>query len=153
MGNLRYTNLPSDISKEDALTQLALDVSSTWSGAADALWRQLNPELWERTRNPWVVLQTVSGERLKTITSTPDFRAILNELVRVRSEENESPRWFEQSHQNSAKELPVLRPYHYQSYCLHHHMPIDHHGVGKNLKTSLNPQFFMNSKIHGFKLF
>jgi glycogen phosphorylase len=127
MGNLRYTNLPSDISKEDALTQLALDVSSTWSGAADALWRQLNPELWERTRNPWVVLQTVSGERLKKITSTPDFRAILNELVRVRSEENESPRWFEQSHQNSALRRVA---YFSMEYMLSEALPIYSGGLG-----------------------
>ena len=29
------------------------------------LWQQLDPELWELTHNPWVVLQTVSRERLQ----------------------------------------------------------------------------------------
>src|SRR3982074_2357977 len=71
MGNLRYTNLPAEVSNEDELAELALDVSFSWNRVADTLWSRLNPELWERTRNPWVVLQTVSSEKLKRITSEP----------------------------------------------------------------------------------
>ena len=61
MSGLQYTNLPSDISGEDVLIELALDVNWTLSRAADTIWRQLNTELWERTHNPWAVLPTVSG--------------------------------------------------------------------------------------------
>ena len=67
MSNLKYTNLPSEASNEDALAQLALDVSYSWNDTAGALWQRLNPELWELTRNPWVVLQTVSGAKLQEI--------------------------------------------------------------------------------------
>jgi len=62
------------------LAQLALDVNWTWNRAGSALWRQLNPELWEQTHNPWAVLQTVSGQSLKRITSEPGFRATLDEI-------------------------------------------------------------------------
>jgi glycogen phosphorylase len=86
MSNLQYTNLPSDTSSEDALVKLALDVSWTLSRSADEFWQQLNPELWERTHNPWAVLQTVSGENLKRITSEPAFRATLDKIVRGRAE-------------------------------------------------------------------
>jgi Protein of unknown function (DUF3417) len=31
------------------------------------VWRQLDPVLWELTHNPWVVLQTVSREKLQRV--------------------------------------------------------------------------------------
>jgi len=39
-----------------ALTELALNLRWTWNHAADELWGRLDPELWELTQNPWVVL-------------------------------------------------------------------------------------------------
>lgn len=41
----------------NVLTEIALDMSWSWNHAADDLWNQLNPELWELRRNPWVMLQ------------------------------------------------------------------------------------------------
>ncbi len=88
-------------SPEDALKELALDVNIAPSRAADALWRQLNPELWEQTDNPWAVLQTVSRERLRRLIAEPAFRATLDELLQARSAENQLPRWFQQKHKDS----------------------------------------------------
>ena len=48
-----------------ALTELALDLRWAWNHAADDLWRQLDPDLWESTGNAWFVLQTVSKQRLE----------------------------------------------------------------------------------------
>jgi glycogen phosphorylase len=127
MSNLRYTNLPSDTSSEDALVELALDVNWTLSRAADTLWRQLNPELWERTHNPWAVLQTVSGQNLKRITSEPGFRATLDKIVRERSAENESARWFQQSHPNSPL---TCAAYFSMEYMLSEALPIYSGGLG-----------------------
>src|ERR1700684_3149572 len=101
MGNPKYTNLPAEASDEDSLAQIALDVSLSWNDAAATLWERLNPELWELTQNPWVVLQTVSGERLKEITSDRAFQTTLDELAKTRTAEAESPRWFQQSHPNA----------------------------------------------------
>jgi starch phosphorylase len=127
MSNLRYTNLPSDTSGEDVLVELALDVNWTLSRAADRLWRQLNPELWEQTHNPWAVLQTVSGQHLKRITSEPAFRGILDEIVRVRSAENESPRWFQQTHPRSPLTCVA---YFSMEYMLSEALPIYSGGLG-----------------------
>ena len=87
MSNLKYTNRPADISSEDELAQLALDLSWSWRHRAGTYWKQLNPELWEATRNPVAVLQTVSGERLEKITSEPAFRETLEEVL----QEHEAP--------------------------------------------------------------
>ncbi len=49
----------------NSLTELALDRRWAWNHAADELWRQLDPEVWELTGNAWFVLQTVSKQRLQ----------------------------------------------------------------------------------------
>ena len=54
--------LPSGLA---ALTALALDLRWTWNHSGDELWRRLDPAVWERTRHPSVVLQTVPRERLE----------------------------------------------------------------------------------------
>ncbi len=70
MSNLKYTTLPSEASHEDVLAELALDVSCVWNHRAGDIWKRLNPELWEATHNPWVVLQTVSGSKLEQINAS-----------------------------------------------------------------------------------
>src|ERR1700729_2332223 len=101
MSNLKYTTFASEVSDDDALAHLAMDVRLSWQGAADTLWARLNPELWELTHNPWVVLQTVSGSRLEQITSDPAFKRKLNELTQARRATDGSPRWFQQTYQDS----------------------------------------------------
>lgn len=44
------------------------------SHATDQIWQQLNPVLWERSRNPWVVLQTVLCDKLERDLADPAFR-------------------------------------------------------------------------------
>jgi glycogen phosphorylase len=127
MSNLQYTNLPSDTSSEDALVKLALDVSWTLSRSADEFWQQLNPELWERTHNPWAVLQTVSGENLKRITSEPAFRATLDKIVRGRAEVNDAPHWFAQNHAQSPLRCVA---YFSMEYMLSEALPIYSGGLG-----------------------
>ena len=72
---------------------MAMDVSCSWSGTTESIWRELNPDLWERTHNSWAVLQTVSGERLRSVISGPEFRRTLEELGRARSG-SKPPRFF-----------------------------------------------------------
>jgi glycogen phosphorylase len=127
MGNLRYTNLPSETPNEDELAELALDVSSSWNRVTDELWSQLNPELWERTRNPWIVLQTVSSERLRRVTSEPAFRASLSELLRARAEERDAPGWFQNAHPDSPLKCVA---YFSMEYMLSEALPIYSGGLG-----------------------
>ncbi|MGA7832940.1 MAG: DUF3417 domain-containing protein, partial [Terracidiphilus sp.] len=49
----------------DALNELALNLHWSWNHAADELWEKLDKDLWESTQNPWVILRTVSHEKIK----------------------------------------------------------------------------------------
>ena len=51
-----YNLLPTEIEGFDSLAELALDMHWSWNHATDEVWRQLDPELWGMTHNPWVVL-------------------------------------------------------------------------------------------------
>ncbi|HTB16425.1 MAG TPA: alpha-glucan family phosphorylase [Bryobacteraceae bacterium] len=109
------------------MTELALDVRWTLSRDADKLWRKLNPELWERTQNPWAVLQTVSGENLKRITSEPAFRATLDEIMQARAADNDSTHWFQTKYSNSSLKCAA---YFSMEYMLGEALPIYSGGLG-----------------------
>ena len=81
----------------EALSMLALDMRSSWDHATDQIWRQLDPELWELTHNPWVVLQTVSHEKLQSELAEPGFRNRVDELVQERRDTAEAPAWFQKT--------------------------------------------------------
>jgi starch phosphorylase len=73
--------LPTDIEGFDSLAELALDMRWSWNHAADEIWRQLDPVLWELTHHPWDVLQTIMMElrsRSKTHKSSGSVKYILN---------------------------------------------------------------------------
>ena len=93
--------LCADVEGFDSLAELALDMRSSWNHATDQVWRQLDPVLWEITHNPWVVLQTVSRERLQRVLADRTFRKNIDELVRTRRDAAEAPGWFQRSHPQS----------------------------------------------------
>lgn len=64
----------------EALTEIALNMRWSWNHAADELWSQLDLELWELTRNPWAMLQTVSREKLQTLSSDVQLTGPLDSL-------------------------------------------------------------------------
>ena len=96
-----YNLLPIKVEGFDVLAELALDLRWSWSHVTDKIWRQLDPELWEITHNPWVVLQTVSRDRIESVMSDPDFRNSVDELARTTREDNEKTSWFQQEHRQS----------------------------------------------------
>ena len=63
------------------LEGLSLDLRLAWSHAAHRTWRMLDPELWERTHNPLVLLQTTSRERLMDIVRSPSFQECFREVL------------------------------------------------------------------------
>ena len=73
--------LSRDVEGFDSLAELALDMRSSWNHATDTMWRQLDPVLWELTQNPWVVLQTVSREKLQHVLADSAFRKNVDDLV------------------------------------------------------------------------
>jgi glycogen phosphorylase len=94
--------LATDIEGFDSLAELALDMRSAWNHATDQVWRQLDPVLWDLTHNPWVVLQTVSREKLQGVLTDPDFRKNIDDLVRARREAAEAPAWYQQAYPRSS---------------------------------------------------
>jgi glycogen phosphorylase len=90
--------LPTEIEGFDSLAELALDMRWSWNHAADDLWRQLDPALWDLIHNPWVVLQTVSRDQLKKVLTEPVFRKKVEDLVGAKRRSAEAPAWFQQNH-------------------------------------------------------
>ncbi|MCM2370320.1 alpha-glucan family phosphorylase [Aporhodopirellula aestuarii] len=88
---------PFDIEGFDALAELALDLRSSWNHATDEVWGRLDAELWDITHNPWVVLQTVSRQRIIDVLSDAGFRKDLDRLVSNRRRTAEQPAWFQQT--------------------------------------------------------
>ena len=101
MSNSTIIDHPRDTAVSDALTDLALDLRWSFNHSADQLWDQLDPELWELTHNPWVLLQTVSREKLQTLTSDPGFQKLLADLHREKVLAEESEAWFQKAHPRS----------------------------------------------------
>ena len=93
-----YSFLPTEVDGFDSLAELALDMRWSWSHYADEIWKKLDPELWELTQNPWVVLQTVSRDKLENVLSDTAFRLKLNELMKTNNQMSELPAWFQQNH-------------------------------------------------------
>jgi starch phosphorylase len=100
-GHPVYNLLPTEVEGFDALAELALDMHSSWNHYADDVWRQLDPELWESTHNPWVVLQTVSRDRIERVLADPVFRKSVDDLVQTRRQAVTAPAWFQQNHTHS----------------------------------------------------
>ena len=92
---------PLDPAISDALTDLALDLRWSYDHSADHLWAQLDPDLWEQTHNPWVLLQTVSREKLQKITADADFQKLLADLHEEKMRDEKSDGWFQKAHPQS----------------------------------------------------
>ena len=96
-----YSPFPTDIDGIQTLAKLALDMRWSWNHATDEVWRRLDPTLWELTQNPWVVLQTVSPDKLRQALGDPAFRQIIDGLAQARKQAEEQPAWFQQRHAGS----------------------------------------------------
>jgi starch phosphorylase len=97
-----YSLLPTELDGFGHLAELALDLRWSWNHGADDLWRQLDPTLWELTQNPWVVLQTVSRDRLESVLADPAFRAKVDALLGAKHGAEGAAAWFQQAHPQSA---------------------------------------------------
>lgn len=93
-----YALLPVELDGFDELAELALDIRWSWDHGTDELWRELDPVLWELTRNPWVVLQTVARDRLQQVLADPGFRRRVDGFVKNGRRELAGTSWFRHRH-------------------------------------------------------
>ncbi len=111
----------------DALTELALDIRSSWNHATDQVWRHLDPVLWELTHNPWAVLQTVSRDKIVCALDESDFCKTVDALVQARRASAQAPAWFQQTHPQSPLTCVV---YFSMEFMLSEALPIYSGGLG-----------------------
>jgi starch phosphorylase len=139
VSNPVYTRRPAETLGSDALAELALDLRWSFNHAADTIWQQLDPVLWNLTHNPWFVLQTVSRERLDAVTADRDFQQLVDGLVREKRHAEESPAWFQEVHPHAPLSAVA---YFSMEFMLSEALPIYSGGLGNvagdQLKTASN---------------
>jgi starch phosphorylase len=86
----------------DELVELALNLHWSWNHAADELWEALDKDLWASTQNPWVILRTVSHEKINAALKAPEFRKKLDSLLRQNRDSYRADAWFQHKHPGAA---------------------------------------------------
>jgi len=110
----------------DALRQLALDLRWSWNHSSDDIWKQLDPELWELTANPWLILQTLHGRRLLELADT-GFNGRVKQLLLSKKEHQGQAAWFQEVHAESPLQTVA---YFSMEYMLSESLPIYSGGLG-----------------------
>ena len=111
----------------DALTELAMYLRWSWNHATDEVWRQLDPALWEITHNPWVVLQTVSRDRIEAVLADPVFRQNVDGLIQAGRQAAGAPAWFQRNHSQAPL---TCAAYFSMEFMLSEALPIYSGGLG-----------------------
>jgi starch phosphorylase len=111
----------------DSLAELALDMRWSWNHATDEVWRKLDPDLWEITHNPWVVLQTAARDRIECVLGDPVFRKSVDGLVEASRKAAEAPAWFQRNH---AQAPLTCAAYFSMEFMLSEALPIYSGGLG-----------------------
>ena len=79
------------------LVELALDLRWSWDHSADEIWRPLSPELWDLTRNPWVILQTIAPGKLKELAADGQFSTRVETLAQKMRDSHSAAAWFQET--------------------------------------------------------
>lgn len=114
----------TDLHGLDTLISMAIDLSFTGDHLAEKLWARLHPSLWEQTQSPWVILKTVSMERLKEFLSAPTTSA---QLEKIKSKHPKDGLWFEEKYPQSPLKHVV---YFCMEFMLSESLPIYSGGLG-----------------------
>jgi len=127
-------DLPAEL---EELRELALDLRWSWSHVADELWQRIDPELWHRTQNPWLILQMVSTRHLEQLARDQDFLQLLQTLREEQQTAARRPGWFqEQGHDEKLKTVAYFS----MEYGMSEALPIYSGGLGvlagDHLKTA-----------------
>jgi starch phosphorylase len=117
----------NEIDGFDSLAALALNLRWSWNHATDEVWRQLDPQLWEITHNPWVVLQTVARDKIKQVLADPFFRRNVDDLIAADRQASDAPAWFQKNHPTTSLNCAA---YFSMEFMLSEALPIYSGGLG-----------------------
>jgi len=121
----------------EGLMELAMDLRWIGSQKSDALWEHLDPEAWERTGNPYMILQNASEPCLAKAVENETLLGAMRDALRSRQEDLARETWYQRRHAPGA-----LRPVVYFSmeFGLSEALPIYSGGLGilagDHLKTA-----------------
>ena len=144
-----YNLLPTEIEGFETLAELALNLRWSWNHATDEIWRQLDPKLWAITHNPWVVLQTVSRDRIDRMLADPIVRKDLDDRVQTRRNALAAPAWFQENH---AQSTLTCAAYFSLEFMLSEALPIYSGGLGNVAGDQLKAASDMGVPVVGVGL-
>lgn len=78
------------------LTDLALDLRWNWNHSADTLWRTVDPEIWEATEDPWLILESITRKRLETLAADASFMTELQSQLAYRKAYLSQSTWYDE---------------------------------------------------------
>jgi len=85
----------------EGLSELAMDLRWNKRIIYDQLRERLDPETWERTNNPYMILQNISQEKLEEAAKDEELRKNLN-LWLGRRQMAEEQNWFKERRYDSS---------------------------------------------------
>lgn len=77
------------------LYELALDLRRSSSFYANELWNSIDSHLWNTTRNPWIILQTLSENRIKELKKDSSFQKLLKTHMKKRKKTLRASKWYQ----------------------------------------------------------
>ena len=122
--DLFQRQLPPELKE---LADLALDLRWTGSDLAGRIWRHLDEDAWERTRNPYMILLNAPQEKIDAAAKDERLRHELGNWLVKRKTYQDSPGWF--GHNHSASPLKAVA-YFSMEFGLSEALPIYSGGLG-----------------------
>jgi starch phosphorylase len=86
----------------EGLAELAFDLRWNARHSAAALWRAVDPALWDATENPVLIAESVSHARLETLAADGDFMGTLRAELEARARYLKAPTWIERTFDSEA---------------------------------------------------
>jgi len=125
----RISVFPAIPERIHRLNELAYNLWWSWHPRAQALYRELDPELWERVdHNPVKLLRGLAQERLNAAAASPEYLALYDRVMEDFDAYMQSPStWFSQQHPEAKDELIA---YFSAEFGLHEALPIYSGGLG-----------------------
>jgi glycogen phosphorylase len=111
----------------ETLRELALDLRWAYNHSADHVWERLDPELWDSTHSPWIMLRTLSKEKLQSVASDQEFQLLVADLHRGRDSAYQAAGWFQKTYPNSGLNTVA---YFSMEFMLSEGLPIYSGGLG-----------------------